>query len=405
MLLYGCKDMEILRFASLRQSSSLLTNIAGIECNPTVVAVSVGPGDLDAARRLLTAAPQKSELCFVVIQRHDVQHDDDVGDVAARLACNLAMPVVEVENGATLCANHVYVSPPDALVSVRDSAFFIRPQASGAGSPSPFDYFLVALAKEYGARAIAICLAGAGDERQSGLRSIHEQGGLVIAQDPCQTARDNPVRQANIASVVDLVLPIERIPDVLLWLSAGRREPGAASDGAQALAGIVRHLSGPLGRNIESYKDSTLLRRVFRRMTRVGARDLTDYLSTLQGEADETRELTKDMLVHVTSFFRDPKSYESLARTVIPKLVRQHPRSDPIRIWVAGCSTGEEAYSVAMLFLEEIARAKRDLRLQILATDISERAIALGRAGLYAGLYPESIHRYVATPRLRRFFI
>ncbi len=311
------------------------------------------------------------------------------------------MPVVEIENGATLCANHVYVSPPDALVSVRDSAFFVRLQASGAGSPPPFDYFLVALAKEYGARAIAICLAGAGDERQSGLRSIHEQGGLVIAQDPCQTARDNPVRQANIASVVDLVLPIERIPDVLLWLSAGRREPGAASDGAQALAGIVRHLSGPLGRNIESYKDSTLLRRVFRRMTRVGARDLTDYLSTLQGEADETRELTKDMLVHVTSFFRDPKSYESLARTVIPKLVRQHPRSDPIRIWVAGCSTGEEAYSVAMLFLEEIARAKRDLRLQILATDISERAIALGRAGLY----PELIHRYVATPRLRRFFI
>ncbi|MGH6797067.1 MAG: CheR family methyltransferase, partial [Roseiarcus sp.] len=133
----------------------------------------------------------------------------------------------------------------------------------------------------------------------------------------------------------------------------------------------------------------------------VGARDLTDYLSTLQGEADETRELTKDMLVHVTSFFRDPKSYESLARTVIPKLVRQHPRSEPIRIWIAGCSTGEEAYSIAILFLEEIARAKRDLRLQILATDISERAIALGRAGLY----PESIRRHVATPRLRRFFI
>jgi two-component system CheB/CheR fusion protein len=342
-------------------------------------------------------------MSFVVIQHHDTRHDDGVADVVPRLAGNLAMPVAEIENGAALCANHVYVSPPDALVSVRDSAFFIRPQAPGAGAPSPFDYFLVALAKEYGPRAIAICLAGAGDERQSGLRSVHEQGGLVIAQDPCQAVRDSPDRQANIASVVDLVLPIERIPDVLLWLSAGngRHEPGAASEGAQALAGIVRHLSGPLGRNIESYKDSTLLRRVFRRMTRVGARDLTDYLSTLQDEADETSELTKDMLVHVTSFFRDPKSYEFLARTVIPKLVRQHPRSEPIRIWIAGCSTGEEVYSVAILFLEEIARAKRDLRLQILATDISERAIALGRAGLY----PESIRRHVAPPRLRRFFI
>ena len=395
--------MQSIGCTSLSQSSGLLANIASTESSQIVVGIGIGSGDLKAALRLLTAAPKGSELCFVLIQSYDIGRSERDADIVARLSANLALPVAQVENGMPLCSNHVYVGPPNTLVSVRGSVFCTRPQASATGPSSPFDYFLVALAKEYGAHAIAICLAGGSETGHSGVRSVHEQGGLVIAQDLDQAASDGRARPANMAPVVDLVLPIERIPDVLLWLSAGkgRRDISSSLEGAQALAGVVRHLSGPLGRNIEPYKDSTLLRRMFHRMTTIGTKDLTHYLSTLQAEASETRKLAKDMVVHVTSFFRDPQAYDYLARLVIPKLVRQHPRSDPIRIWIAGCSTGEEAYSIAIQFHEEIARAKRDLRVQIFATDVSDRAVARGRAGRY----PDSVRRHVSPGRLRRFFV
>lgn len=387
--------MDISKAVSIRERSTLSSAVGG---GPIVVGVNVGAGDLDAALRLLTAAPERAGMSFVLIQRHD-----NVGEVVDLLARNTAFPVAQIENGMALSANHIYVSSPDALVGVQQSVFCVQPQASAAKTVSPFDYFLLALAREYGARSVAVSLAGAEEDGESGLRSIRERGGLVIAQDACASAGDNAKCRASGRSAVDLTLPVERIPDILLWLSAGkgRHDFGASPQGAQALAGIVRYLSAPIGSNIAPYKDSTLLRRVFRRMTRLGTKNLPRYLGALQVQADESRQLTNDMVVHVTSYFRDPKAYDFLAKTVIPKLVRQHPRSDAIRIWIPGCSTGEEAYSIAMLFIEEIARAKRDLRLQIFATDISKSAIARGRAGLYS----ESIRRHVAPARLRRFFI
>ncbi|MGO9675398.1 MAG: CheR family methyltransferase [Methylocella sp.] len=170
---------------------------------------------------------------------------------------------------------------------------------------------------------------------------------------------------------------------------------------AAALAEISRLLTAATGRSVTSIKDATFRRRVCRRMAALGINEIEAYVKTLRSTPDELRLLAKDMLIHVTAFFRDPGAFEGLSRTVVSKLVRQHPRNEPLRIWAAGCSTGEEAYSIAIMFIEEITRAKRELDLQIFASDISEAAIARARAGHY----PCSIRRHVSLQRLRRFFV
>ncbi|VFU09326.1 Protein-glutamate methylesterase [Methylocella tundrae] len=362
-----------------------------------VVGVGAGVGDLDALLHLLSVAPNIDGMCFVLIHRYERSDD-----IIALLERRVSTPVVEIADDMLLRSNHIYVAPADVYVGLRHAAFRVEPRDPSHKLGSPFDYFLGALASEYGVRSIAVILSGMSDDTDAGSSTVSERGCLVVSQDHCRLGNNGPSHRTDAGCAADLVLPVERIPDLLLWLSVAnkRRGLGPSAVGTHPLAQIFRHLSGTTRRNIQSYKDAILLRRVFRRMTTLGITDLTRYLGSLKGPSDELHLLAKDMLIHVTSFFRDPISYDFLAKTVIPKLVRQHPRTDPIRIWVAGCSTGEEAYSIAILFFEEILRTKRDLKLQIFASDASEEAIARGRAGFYS----HSIRHQVSGPRLRRFF-
>jgi two-component system, chemotaxis family, CheB/CheR fusion protein len=255
------------------------------------------------------------------------------------------------------------------------------------------------VAEELGERAICIILSGTGSDGSVGLKAVKEKGGLVIAQDPDDAEYDGMPRSAITTGSVDLVLPVAEIPEILA--KYGRQKGLAVDDHPQSrLAEIISLLRTKTSHDFALYKPGTLSRQIERRMTLASVDDSGRYLEMLREDSDELKLLAKDLLINVTSFFRDPKAFELLAEEVIPDLVRRHPSDQPLRIWVAGCSTGEETYSLAMLFLEEIAAAKRNVRLQVFASDVDEDAIALAREGRY----PESVAADVSPVRLGRFF-
>src|SRR6185295_2611973 len=227
---------------------------------------------------------------------------------------------------------------------------------------------------------------------------------LVIVQDPEDSAFDGMPRSAIQTGGADLVLPLAKIPGAII--NFGRRavmprlDPQSADALSGAQAQIIDLLRAQTARDFSLYKPGTLSRRIERRMAMAGAESSARYLEMLRTDAGELDLLAKDLLINVTSFFRDPKIFEFLAKKVIPELLRGHPMDKPLRVWVPACSTGEEAYSIAMIFLEEIAAANRNTKLQVFASDASEEAVALARQGTY----PEAIQADVPAARLARFF-
>jgi len=301
--------------------------------------------------------------------------------------------------------DRVYVIPPQAYLSVREGMLRLSQPQAPHGARLPFDFFLSSLADGYGERAVCVILSGTGADGSVGLKAISEKGGLVIAQDPAEAAYDGMPRSAISTGAVNLVLPVGEIPQALIryarhpYVTAAPGAAPADEHDDKLLSEIIALLREQTSRDFTQYRKTTLLRRVRRRMAAAGIEEIADYLSKLRGDSRELEQLAKDFLIHVTSFFRDPGAFEGLARTVIPDLV-QHAEDRPIRVWVPGCSTGEEAFSLAMLFLEEFAAAKRAVKLQIFASDIGADALDFGRNGVY----PDSIKADVSAERLQRFF-
>jgi len=286
-------------------------------------------------------------------------------------------------------------------------AHLSRPQARH-GARLPFDFLLHSLADSCGARAVCVVLSGTGADGSLGLKAIKDAGGLVIAQDPEEAGFDGMPRSAIATGLVDLVLPSTKIPAALVRApgkdatkleEVAEPKSGAAHD---RLPEIIELLRVKTGQDFRFYKHGTLRRRIERRMALAAIEtDRMDrYLERLQSDDQELDLLAKDLLINITSFFRDAEVFDLLATTTIPDLVRNHPAGQPIRIWIAGCSTGEETYSLAMLFREQIAEAKRDMKLQVFASDLDPEAVATAREGLY----PESIQGQVSGARLSRFF-
>ena len=276
------------------------------------------------------------------------------------------------------------------------------------GARLPFDFLLHSLAEAYGPRAICVILSGTGADGSLGLKSVKAKGGLVIAQDPGEAAYDGMPRSAIETGAVDLVLPVADIANALVAHTLGvspvqMEDDEAPQDGAaEGLRRIVELLRSRTGHDFAHYKTGTLQRRVARRMAMAAAEaeSLDAYIELLRRDPDELGRLAKELLIHVTSFFRDPKVFERLERQIIPDLVRSHPADQPLRIWVAGCSTGEETYSLAMLFQEAITAAGLATGLQVFASDVDADAIASAREGLY----PATIAAEVSPVRLARFF-
>src|SRR5271156_2071430 len=361
-----------------------------------VVGLGASAGGLDAARRLLAALPAGTGMAFILIQHLDPTHVSMMADL---LAGHTPMKVQQAADGMPLERGRVYLIPPCVYLSIQGGALPLSEPLERHGARLPFDFFLRSLAEEFGDRAICVILSGTGSDGSLGLKAVKEKGGLVLAQDPDEAEYDGMPRSAIMTGAVDLVLPVAKIPEILA--KYGRRKGLAPDDNPpNRLAEIVILLRTMTSHDFALYKSGTLLRRIERRMALAGLDDSGRYLDRLRQDAGELDLLAKDLLINVTSFFRDPKAFELLADEVIPDLVRRRPADQPLRIWVAGCSTGEETYSLAMLFLEEIAAAKRNFRLQIFASDVDEDAVALAREGRY----PESIAADVSPVRLARFF-
>jgi two-component system, chemotaxis family, CheB/CheR fusion protein len=373
-------------------------------CNFPVVGLGASAGGLDAFRRLLAALPAGTGMAFILIQHLDPTHASMMVDL---LAGHTPLKVQQAADGMPLEREHIYLIPPGAYLSIRGGALRLSEPRERHGARLPFDFFLRSLAEELGERAICVILSGTGGDGSLGLKAVKEKGGLVIAQDPDEAEYDGMPRSAIMTGAVDLVLPVAKLPETLAKYGRqlvlnGKRRKGLAPDDhpPDRLAEIIDLLRSKTAHDFALYKPGTLLRRIERRMALAAVHDMGRYIDIVQQDAGELDLLAKDLLINVTSFFRDPKAFELLAEEVIPDLVRRQPSDRPLRIWVAGCSTGEETYSLAILFLEEMVTAKRDIRLQVFASDIDEDAVALAREGRY----PEAIAADVSPVRLARFF-
>ena len=301
----------------------------------------------------------------------------------------------------------VYVIPPGVYLSVDEKGALrlSKPQARH-GARLPFDFLLNSLAREHGARTVCVVLSGTGADGSLGLKAVKESGGLVIAQDIGEADYDGMPRSAIATGAVDLVLRAAKIAEALVARERGdgfapeRPKSSAQKSVEDLLPDIIDLLRTKTVHDFTLYKHGTLERRVERRMAMAAVKTAAKYLELLLRDANERDQLSRDLLINVTGFFRDAAVFDFLAKSVIPDLVRDHALDRPLRIWVAGCSSGEETYSLAMLFREQIDASKRDVKLQIFASDVDPDAVASAREGLY----PESIEADVSPEAIGPIF-
>ena len=370
-----------------------------------VVGIGASAGGLEACTKLLSALPPENGMAFILVQHLDPTHESMMAEL---LAHRTSMAVVQATEGMPLERKHLYIIPPGSYLSVSNGALHLSQPQARHGARLPFDFLLRSLAEEYGERAICVILSGTGADGSLGLKGVKEKGGLIIAQDPDEAAFDGMPRSAILTGVVDLVLPLANIPDALLKfhrrmaLTRAATAPDEMNASPDWLPEIIELLRKKSAHDFRLYKEGTLRRRIEHRMAMASIEtdDIERYLHVLGGDEKELDRLATDLLINVTSFFRDPAVFDVLSEKIIPDLVRNHSIDQPLRLWIAGCSTGEETYSLAMLFREEITAAKREIKLQIFASDVDADAVATAREGLY----PETIAADVSAERLARFF-
>jgi two-component system CheB/CheR fusion protein len=374
------------------------------QLNPVIVGIGASAGGLDAFSVLLRHVPPDANLAIVFVQHLAPQHESAL---VTLLAAQSSMPVVQAEDGTEVQANHVYVIPPNRQLTVAARTLHLGPRPDDRSQYNPIDAFLISLARSWGSRAIGVILSGTASDGAMGIRDIRAGGGVTIVQTPQSAKYDGMPRAAIATDMVDLVLPPDQIGPKLAELSRRLPPPGAAYEATSEapltdeqmheLCDLLQPVSGI---DFRHYKLPTIKRRMFRRMALHRMNGVDDYLRLLRGDATELRDLSRDLLIHVTQFFREPESYVAIARDVLPALLDGRAADHPLRVWVPGCATGEEAYSVAILVTELLQRKNADLRLHIFATDVSDTAIEHARAGVY----PTSIEADVSADRLRRFF-
>ncbi len=373
-----------------------------------VVGIGASAGGLEAATQLFASWPADSGLAFILVQHLDPGSASMMVDL---LAPHTGLVVCEAAEAAPVLPGHLYIIPPGAYLSVEGGLLHLSAPTVRQGARLPFDFLLHSLARQYGGLAACVVLSGTGADGSAGLRSIKAAGGVVAVQDPVEAGYDGMPRSAIETGMVDFVLPLAKIPAALSERHTpvpgpSDSEPAGterAEPDARALQDILDLLRAGTGHDFALYKSGTLGRRISRRMALASLRptDMAGYHALLQADRAELDALAGDLLIHVTSFFRDPAVFDTLARTTVPELVEAHPDGEKLRLWVAGCSTGEETYSLAMLFLEQIEASSRPIKLQVFASDVDPEAISAARDGAY----PVTIESGVSPERLARFFV
>ncbi len=364
-----------------------------------IVGIGASAGGLAAFEAFFSAMPANSEPgpAFVLVQHLSPDHDSNLSDLIKHYA---RMPVYKVENGMTVQPNCVYIIPPNCDMALVDGTLQLLEPAAPRGLRLPIDFFFHSLAEQQRNRAICIVLSGTGSDGTLGVRAIKGEGGMVMAQDPDTTEYDGMPRSAIATGQVDYVLPPAELPAQLMAYIAHTfaAKPGPKTD--DILAKICVLLRAQTGHDFSQYKTNTLLRRIERRMALHQFEQPDDYLRYVQKTPAEVEALFRDMLIGVTSFFRDPEAFAALQTQVIPRLLARKSVGETVRVWVCGCSTGEEAYSIAILFQEHLETLKNTFKVQIFATDIDRQAIEYARSGVFSA----SIAADISPDRLARYF-
>ena len=370
---------------------------------PPVVGVGASAGGLDALTKLVSALPIHGGLAYIFVQHLDPTHKSLMAEL---LAEHTAMPVLQAADGAIIEPDHIYVIPAGTNLAVEHGVLRVSNPTAPHGARMPVDFLLNSLADQYGDRAIAIILSGTGTDGTLGAKAVHAGGGFVIVQDPAEAEYAGMPQSAIESAAVDAVLAVANMPAALARHAGGPNvtaSPMRAPPPNDALPQIIELLRTNTAHDFTLYKMGTLQRRIERRMAlaSIPVSQMAQYLKILEQESVELNLLATDLLINVTSFFRDPKVFELLATNFVPEMVRLHPDDRPLRIWIAGCSTGEETYSLAIVFAEAIAAAKRAIKLSIFASDVDPDAVAAGREGRY----PDTIAADVSPERLARYFL
>ncbi len=368
----------------------------------TVVGIGASAGGMNALEAFFTSLSETPGIAFIVVVHLSANHDSRL---AHRLQKHSRMPVAQVEGPVQVMPGNVYVIPPGHDLSMADGHLVLSERSQPLHAP--IDLLFRTLADTHGRDAVAVVLSGTGSDGTVGLRQIKECGGLTMAQFPEEAEYDEMPRNAVETGYADIVLPVA---DLARRLEAYGRGIGSVrlphgseelsvEDGS-ALLMIYEHMREATGHDFSSYKHATVLRRLSRRLRLSGMEDLTSYVALLHEDAEEVQNLLNDLLLTVTTFFRDPEAFAVLESDLIPRLFEGKAADETVRAWVCGCATGEEAYSVAMLLYEEAERRSHRAHPQIFASDSSREALKVARAGCY----PEGIASDVSSVRLSRFF-
>jgi two-component system CheB/CheR fusion protein len=362
------------------------------------VGIGASAGGLKALQQFFEAAPADGGVAYVVIMHLDPGHESRI---AALLQDRTLLPVTQVTRATTARRDHVYVIPPGHDLQMRGTTIRVT-ERGGEPQHLPVDLFFRTLAESLGADAVGVVLSGTGADGTEGVRHICAAGGITVAQDPAEAEYDGMPAGAIATGLVHLVRPSARIPAELLRLRGTPRPLQAdppPPDTEALLAHVFTALRGATGHDFSQYKRSTVLRRLERRLMFNGVGTLDEYLPLLRASEPESRALVRDLLISVSGFFRDGDAFAALARA-IPGLFEGKGEGDAVRVWVAGCATGEEAYSIAILLAEHASTLRHPPQVQMFATDIDEKGYAWGREALY----PLSSVANVPPERLRRFF-
>ncbi|MBA2484278.1 MAG: PAS domain-containing protein [Nitrosomonas sp.] len=370
--------------------------------HPTlVVGIGASAGGLDALKRFFKSIPENSRLAFIVVQHLDPTHKSIMAEILNR---ETSLSVCEAKNKQNIEANCTYIIPPNTYIEVNDHTIKISKPKQKRGFRMSIDYLFRSMADSYKSQGVGVLFSGAGSDGTAGLRALKAAGGLTIVQDPKTATHASMPRSAIDAGVVDRVLKIEKIAPTLIDYAkhpyAEYDEEETRDEAENDLRMIGALLKTRENFDLYQYKESTVYRRVCRRMSLTGTTDRSAYIDLLRNNNDERRYLMQDLLINVTDFFRDPKAYDALEEKALDEIIDGAEHDADIRIWVAGCASGEEAYSLSMLIMEKIEKSCKDLDLKVFATDVDEEAIKTARRGMY----PASIISELPNNYLEKYF-
>ena len=385
----------------ISNSPTLQSEISATPADSRIVAIGASAGGLEALKAFFENIPRETKSAYIIIQHLSPDYKSMMGELLAR---STGLPIKEVQEGMEILQGHIYLIPPVNNLVIKNNTLHLLEKPKNPTLNLPIDMFFESLAREHKEKAIGVILSGTGSDGTRGARAIKENDGMIMVQEPEEAQFDGMPKSAINTGLVDYVLPVKEmgveLDNFLSAPSIFHFEDGDVAYDQTELMKILNFIDQETGLDFREYKRSTLARRVARRVSVCKCRSLSEYFSYLSGTQGEVDILYREFLIGVTKFFRDSKVWEALREKVIPQMVSSRKDGDIVKIWDVACSTGEEAYSFAMCFFEEIEKQGKDIDLKIFATDIAEKHLEIGGKGIY----PESIAADVPAEFLSKYF-